>query len=142
MLSEIALGLAMVVLTVFVHAAFMVGGLHLADWRLSHFGPVKRQVAKAALVSALTAWMFVAIVIEAWLWALLYLLHPLLTSLQDMNTALYFSMVTFSTLGYGDIVLTGRWRMLASIQAANGVIIFGWTTALLYYFIQRVYQRP
>ncbi len=141
MLSEIAVGLAMVVLTVFIHAAFMVGGMHLAKWRLAHFGPVKRQVVKAILVSALTAWMFVAIVVEAWIWALLYLFHPLITSLQDMNTALYFSMVTFSTLGYGDVVLTGRWRMLASIQAANGVIIFGWTTALLYYFIQRVYQR-
>ena len=49
-------------------------------------------------------------------------------ALPDLETAFYFSMVTFTTLGFGDVVLTGQWRTLASIQAANGVIIFGWTT--------------
>ena len=54
---------------------------------------------------------------------------------------IYFSMVTFTTLGFGDVVLTGQWRTLASIQAANGVIIFGWTTALIFYFIQQIYKE-
>ena len=67
--------------------------------------------------------------------------HPLITTLQDLETAFYFSMVTFTTLGYGDVVLTGKWRTLASIQAANGVIVFGWTTAMLFVFIQRVYKK-
>ena len=44
---------------------------------------------------------------------------------------IYYSVVTITTLGYGDVVLTGQWRTLASIQAANGVIMFGWSTALL-----------
>ncbi len=96
---------------------------------------------KAALVSGLTAWMFLAIVIEAGVWALLYLFNPLITTLPDPETAFYFSMVTFTTLGYGDVVLTGNWRTLASIQAANGVIVFGWTTALIFVFIQRVYSK-
>ena len=96
---------------------------------------------KAALVSGLTAWMFLAIVIEAGVWALLYLFNPLITTLPDLETAFYFSMVTFTTLGYGDVVLTGNWRILASIQAANGVIVFGWTTALIFVFIQRVYNK-
>jgi hypothetical protein len=50
-------------------------------------------------------------------------------------------MVTFTTLGYGDVLLTGKSRILASIQAANGVIIFGWTTALIFDFIQRIYRK-
>jgi hypothetical protein len=87
----------------------------------------------------LTVWMFLAIVLEVGLWALLYLFNPLITALPDIETAFYFSMVTFTTLGYGDVVLTGQWRTLASIQAANGVIIFGWTTALIFYFIQQIY---
>ena len=66
---------------------------------------------------------------------------PALTELPDLQTAFYFSMVTFTTLGYGDVVLSGDWRTLASIQAANGVIIFGWTTALIFYFIQKIYKR-
>jgi hypothetical protein len=89
----------------------------------------------------LTIWLFLAIVIEAGLWAMLYLLNPLITALPDLETAFYFSMVTFTTLGFGDVVLIGQWRTLASIQAANGVIIFGWTTALIFYFIQHVYKE-
>ena len=141
MLNEIAVGLGMMVLTTIIHALFMVSGMEAAGWRLSHFGRARRELAKAVLVSALTAWMFLAIVIEAWIWALVYLQIPLITTLPDLQTAFYFSMVTFTTLGYGDVVLTGNWRTLASIQAANGVIVFGWTTALIFVFIQRVYNK-
>ena len=141
MLDEIAVGLSVMALTTIIHAAFMVSGMKAAEWRLSHFGPARRELVKAVLVSALTGWMFIAIVIEAWVWALLYLYDPQITTLPDLETAFYFSMVTFTTLGYGDVVLTGNWRTLASIQAANGVIIFGWTTALIFVFIQRVYHK-
>ncbi len=141
MLNEIAVGLGMMVLTTIIHALFMVSGMEAAGWRLSHFGRARRELAKAVLVSALTAWMFLAIVIEAWIWALVYLQIPLITTLPDLQTGFYFSMVTFTTLGYGDVVITGNWRTLASIQAANGVIVFGWTTALIFVFIQRVYNK-
>lgn len=124
-----------------IHATFMVSGMKAAAWRLSRFGRARRELVKAVLVSALTAWMFLAIVIEAWVWALLYLYQPLIAALLDLETAFYFSMVTFTTLGYGDVVPTGNWRTLASFQAANGGIIFGWTTALIFVFIQRVYHK-
>jgi len=136
---KIATGLGMMVLTIIIHALFMTAGVKMARWRLSHLGKAKTEAMKAALLSGLTVWLFLAIVLEVWLWALLYLYHPLVSTLPDLETAFYFSMVTFSTLGYGDVVLSGPWRTLASIQAANGVIIFGWTTALIFYFIQRIY---
>lgn len=136
----IATGIGMMVLTVIIHALFMVGGARMARWRRNHLGKTKNDTMRAALLSVLTIWMFLAIVLEAGLWALLYLFDPLLTNLPDLETAFYFSMVTFTTLGFGDVVLTGPWRTLASIQAANGVIIFGWTTALIFYFIQRIYK--
>ena len=138
---KIVTGLGMMVLTIIIHALFMTAGVKMARWRRSHFGNVTRESAKAVLISGLTVWMFLAIVIEVWLWALLYLFHPLFSTLPNLETAFYFSMVTFTTLGYGDVVLTGQWRILASIQAANGVIIFGWTTALIFYFIQHIYKE-
>ena len=140
-LRIIATGIGMMILTVIIHAMFMVGGARMARWRRSHIGRAKTETIKAALLSGLTIWMFLAIVLEAGLWALLYLYNPLITKLPDLETAFYFSMVTFTTLGFGDVVLTGQWRTLASIQAANGVIIFGWTTALIFYFIQRIYTE-
>jgi hypothetical protein len=138
---KLATGLGMMVLTIIIHALFMVAGVKVAKWRRSHFGHVGKEMAKAVLLSVLTVWMFLAIILEAGLWALLYLFNPLITALPDLETAFYFSMVTFTTLGFGDVVLTGQWRMLASIQAANGVIIFGWTTALIFYFIQHIYKE-
>jgi voltage-gated potassium channel Kch len=139
--KAIAMGLGMMFLTTMIHALFMVGEMKAARWRLSRFGRVNREVRKAVLVSSFTAWMFLAIVIEAWLWAMVYQYNPLITALPDMETAVYFLMVTFTTLGYGDVVLAGHFRTLAFIQAANGVIIFGWTTALIFYFIQQIYRN-
>jgi len=139
--AKLATGLGMMVLTIIIHALFMVAGGKAAKWRRSQFGDVGKEMVKAVLLSVLTVWMFLAIILEAGLWALLYLFDPLITALPDLETAFYFSMVTFTTLGFGDVVLTGPWRMLASIQAANGVIIFGWTTALIFYFIQHIYKE-
>jgi hypothetical protein len=138
---KLATGLGMMVLTIIIHALFMVAGVKAARWRRSRFGDVGKEMVRAVLLSVLTVWMFLAIILEAGLWALLYLFNPLITALPDLETAFYFSMVTFTTLGFGDVVLTGQWRMLASIQAANGVIIFGWTTALIFYFIQHIYKE-
>ena len=124
-----------------IHALFMIGANHVIEWRVRRFGPSRGRIKKAVIISVLTIWMFLAIVIEAWLWALVYLFHSAITVIPDPETAFYFSMVTYTTLGYGDVTLTGQWRTLASIQAANGVIIFGWTTALIFYYIQKLYKK-
>ena len=136
----IGTGLLIMFITTVIHAVFMMAINSVLEWRLARFGPTRGHIDRAVLVSVLALWMFLAIVIEVWMWALLYLYDPSITTLPDMETAFYFSMVTFTTLGYGDVVLTGQWRALASIQAANGVIVFGWTTALIFYFMQRIYK--
>ena len=141
MFEKIGIALLMMFLSTIIHALFMIGGNHTLEWRLTRFGPARGHFDRAVLIWLLTLWMLLAIFIEAWLWALVYLYSPELTELPDLHTAFYFSMVTFTTLGYGDVVLRGEWRTLASIQAANGVIIFGWTTALIFHFIQRIYKK-
>ena len=62
-----------------------------------------------------------------------------LNAIDGLEKALYFSMVTFTTLGYGEIVLDERWRLLASSGAGNGIIMFGWTTAIVIAAVQRIY---
>jgi len=141
MLEQFAVGLSLVCITTAIHAAFMVAGVEFARWRSERAGPYRHEITQAISVSVFTAWMFAGVFIEALLWALLYLHSPHIDTLPDLESALYFSMVTFTSVGYGDIVLTGPWRILASIEAANGVIIFGWTTALIFYHIQSVYTR-
>ena len=68
-------------------------------------------------------------IVQVGFWALLY---SALGAFEDFETAVYFSGVTFTSLGYGDVVLNGRMRLLAPLQAANGLMMFGITTAALH----------
>ena len=72
-------------------------------------------------------------IVQVAFWAPLY---RVLGAFEDFETALYFSGVTFTSLGYGDVVLTGRVRLLAPLQAANGLMMFGITTAVFIAAVQ------
>ena len=80
--------------------------------------------------------MSAAAFLESMLWAGLYLM---VGALPTMSEALYFSLVTFTTLGYGDITLHEQRRMLGAFQAANGILMFGWATAIIVAVAQRVF---
>ncbi len=74
--------------------------------------------------------------IEIWSYAALY--HFVLATMTDFETALYYSTVTFVSLGYGDVLLPKQWRLVGAIEAANGVILLGWSTAFLVTVINRL----
>ena len=74
-------------------------------------------------------------IVQVAFWALLY---RLLGAFPDFETAMYFSGVTFTSLGYGDVVLDGGMRLLGPLQAANGLMMFGITTALFISAVQQV----
>ena len=59
--------------------------------------------------------------------------------LENAERAMYFSLVTFTTLGYGDVTLPGAWGLLAACQAALGLFIFGWSTAIVIAAVQRIH---
>jgi hypothetical protein len=80
--------------------------------------------------------MFFVSLVEVLVWSINYLL---LNAIDGFEQALYFSMVTFTTLGYGDVVLEEQWRLLASFEAANGIIMFGWTTAIVMAAVHHTY---
>jgi voltage-gated potassium channel Kch len=80
--------------------------------------------------------LLVPIVLDVTLWAAFYYASGALPTFEQ---AVYFSTVTFTTVGYGDIVLDREWRQLATFEAVNGWIIFGWATALIVAVIQRLY---
>ena len=65
---------------------------------------------------------------SAWAWAVVYMQVGEFTELPD---ALYFSVVTSTTLGYGDVTLSERWQLLASFEAMGGLILFSVSTAFL-----------
>ncbi len=135
--GQILLGTGMIALTVIVHAVGLIGLIRLLRSRVApKQGPQSLFRMVGVLVFTVLAIFFVH-TIEIWLWAVLYLW---LGTFEIMERALYFSTVTFTTLGYGDITLLPRWRLLSALEAANGVILFGVSTAFVFAVIQRMYQ--
>jgi len=138
MFEQIAIGLILVVITTAVHA-LCTAGVVLA-LRVTHSDRRARGSVggRILLLSALVLTLFLAVLGEVTLWAFTYRVSGAIRSIEP---ALYFSMVTFTTLGYGDVTLDANWRLLASLQAANGTIIFGWTTALIVAVLHRMVIR-
>ena len=111
---------------IFLH---VIGSIHFAHWA------VRSLTRKVLFASGVVMLMLVVSLVEAWLWSLTY---RAVGAIEGAEKALYFSMVTFTTLGYGDVVLDESWRLLAAIQAALGIVIFGWSTAMVIGTIQRL----
>jgi len=135
MLLNIILGAFLLLVTCGMHIMGMTLVMRLVRREDGAFRKRLRKM-RAYLVGEAVLVMAMVSILEALLWAAAYVA---LDEIQDLEPAFYFSMVTFTTLGYGDIVLDERWRLLASFQAATGIIMFGWTTAILITVIQYSY---
>ncbi len=77
--------------------------------------------------------------IEAWGWAAIYLW---IGEFTEMSQALYFSVVTATTLGFGDVTLSPQWQLLSTFEAMGGLILFGASTAFLLELMRRVFKEP
>ncbi|CUH60013.1 ion channel [Thalassobacter stenotrophicus] len=92
-------------------------------------------------MTLLTTIMLIAIVVahalQIWLWAIIWILTD---AVADLNTAIYFSTVTYTTLGYGDVILSPEWRIFATFSAVAGLLTFGISTAFLVGLIGRLFQ--
>ena len=76
--------------------------------------------------------------IEAIIWGFTYYILPGITEFETLEKAIYFSLVTFTTLGYGEITIGSANRILAGFEAMNGVLLLGWTTAMMFSVLQLV----
>jgi hypothetical protein len=75
--------------------------------------------------------------IEAGIWALFYRLAGVL---PDFETAFYFSITSYTTVGYGDVVLPAPRRLLGPIEGAVGILMFGWSTAIIVAALTRIHS--
>ena len=96
----------------------------------------------AIMISAVSVLM-AAHAAEIIVWAVAYLIFGITPDKVDL---VYFAFVNYTTLGYGDIVPVERWRLLGPITALNGVLLIGWSTAVIFEVLRRAlasagYQR-
>jgi hypothetical protein len=137
LLLNIAIGVTLILLTTAIHG----GGMLLAlrpILRHGMSGKVEAHLPRLLRLGGIVLIMCFISVVEVSAWALTYVL---LNAVEGFETALYFSMVTFTTLGYGDVVIHGSPRLLASLEAVNGIVMFGWSTAIVITAVQHVFPR-
>ncbi len=133
LIGSILITATIIVEVIFIQIAMRVlraqGPKYLSSQKVSH------QVL--ALTSA-TLWLLAALSVSIWIWALAFWG---LGAFEELERALYFSMVAFTTLGFGDVTLPVEWRLLSGIIAANGLILFGLNTAFLIEILHRLFLR-
>lgn len=99
----------------------------MRDWHLPQ--------RDALVLFGCVLWLLLGVFVIVALWALLFILRG---EFADWNTSLYFSVVSVTTVGYGDITLNADSRILAGFAAADGFLIFGLYTAALYEAITKL----
>jgi voltage-gated potassium channel Kch len=129
MIGNLALAGFMVGLTVVVHFAGLLALMWLLRARGHRFRAHESAVGQGAAIVFVVLGLVAIHTVEIWLYAVVYFA---LAALPDFEAALYFSTTSFTTIGYGDVVLEKRWRLLGAIEGANGLLLFGWSTAFLF----------
>lgn len=132
MLSAILSACVLVVVTVAMHA---VGyALLLRALMRSHALTTSGFLPTTWLVIGMTCWLILIHLAEIAVWGMFYFWQG---CLPDAESAFYFAGVTYTTVGYGDLVLPKPWRMLAPIEALTGLLMCGLSTGLFFAVVSR-----
>jgi hypothetical protein len=134
-LFPLAVGAGAVICTIFVHALTMVATINLVRHERKRGRAGSGALIDLAILTLAILLAFVAHLIEIALWAALLVACG---EFREFATAYYCSAVNYSTLGYGDVLLTPSWRLLGPLEATNGALMFGVSAAMVFAVIQRL----
>ncbi|MGE5835403.1 MAG: potassium channel family protein [Acidobacteriota bacterium] len=87
----------------------------------------------------IASWMIVLHLLEISLWAGFYVWRG---AIGDLPSAWYFSAVTYTTTGYGDVVLPQLWRLVGGVEALTGILMCGWSTGFFFAVVSRLHEPP
>jgi hypothetical protein len=133
MLSKLFIAFFLMAFCVALHAV----GLTTA------FRWVKRPAARAGGRFWPATWMLISVagwtvffhLLEIAVWAMFYVWKQ---GMPDLPSAFYFSGVTYTTTGYGDLVLPEEWRMVGAVEALTGILMCGWSTGFFFAVVNKV----
>lgn len=137
MYEQLLLGMLLIMTTVLVHGMSLDRLIQFLARIWPTFKTNLVGHGKPLFLSITVLGVFLAHVMEIWIWALVFLWTG---EVRNLESALYFSTVTFTTVGYGDVILSEQWRMLGSVESANGMLLFGWSTAFIFEVMRRVWD--
>jgi hypothetical protein len=136
-LIPMAVGAATTVCTIFIHALALITIVHFVrrEQRLGHAGV--RFWRDVSIVAGVAMLALAAHLIEIAGWAWVF---SLCGQFPNFAAAFYRSAVNYTTLGYGDAEMSPSWKLLGPLEAADGMLMFGVSTAMLFTVIQRLLE--
>jgi hypothetical protein len=137
LLNPLLVGVASALCTIVVQGLVVriIAGEVRRDLKRGRLGA--RFSTDLAFIAGATMLALVGHLAEMGIWALVF---EFCGEFSNFATAFYHSAVNFTTLGYGDVVMSARWKLLGPLEAADGMLMFGITTALIFALVQRLIQ--
>jgi hypothetical protein len=135
MISKLLIAWALMAACVAIHALGITSALRLVR---RHPPRVEAFWPWTWLFICLAGWTVLLHVGEISVWAVFYYWRG---AIADGPSALYFSAVTYTTTGYGDIVLPEEWRLVGGVEALTGILMCGWSTGFFFTIVSRMYDR-
>jgi len=135
MLNQLVLAVLLLAATVAIHAAVLGAILQRLDrpavMQVRRFGQTTWLLIRVAAVVVL------AHLLEIGAWGAFYAWRGVM---PDLEVALYFSAVTYATIGYGDVVPPQHWRLIAGVEGLTGILMCSWSGGFFFAVVNRIYQ--
>jgi hypothetical protein len=132
MFTQLLVALCLMAVCVIIHAAGMAAVVR----RLRQLPATLRFWALCWLFVRLAAWMVLLHLAHIIVWASVYVWRG---AMSDVASGLYFSAVTYTTTGYGDLVLPPEWRLVGAVEALTGILMCGWSTGFFFAVVSRMF---
>ena len=133
MLSKLFIGWSLTALCVMIHAMGMTGLLRWVNSAVERIGA--RFWFSTWVLVRTAGWIILLHLVEIALWAFFYTWR---NAMPDLPSAFYFSAVTYTTTGYGDLVLPNEWRLVGGVEALTGILMCGWSAAFFFAVVSRM----
>jgi hypothetical protein len=128
MLRQYLVGAAASVCNIAIHAVVMVAVIKVARI-VDELATSRKTLRLIAVMIATVTVLMIAHLAEVLVWSLIYAIVSAAPAGTDL---IYFAFVNYTTLGYGDVTPVERWHLLGPMTAMNGVLLFGWSTAVIF----------
>jgi len=138
MVSKLFIAWFLTALCVVVHAMGMTALLRWGTDAIARMGG--RFWFSTWMLVRTAGWIILLHLVEIAVWAFFYAREH---GMPDLQSALYFSAVTYTTTGYGDLVLPNEWRLVGGVEALTGILMCGWSAAFFFAVVSRMNEmRP
>lgn len=135
MIARLLVGFSLMAVCVMIHGSGLAWAL--PRLRRSQNLHLRGFWSSTRLFVLVSVWVVILHLAEISVWAIAYAWSGAMPGIQS---ALYFSAVTYTTTGYGDLVLPQAWRLDGGIEALTGILMCGWSTGYFFAIVNRVYR--